>query len=61
VDHRDIGGGFAPRLRQRDHPRTGARRLEDRGEIRYDRGRLAIRDAFESVWRERVEDGRHVE
>jgi hypothetical protein len=35
--------------------------LTDQGEIRYDRGRLEVRNPGETIWREKVEDGQHVE
>ena len=33
--------------------------LEDRGEVRYEGGKLLVREPGETVWHERVEDGRH--
>ena len=34
---------------------------DDRGDLRYDRGVMESREPGESVWRERVDDGRHAE
>jgi len=39
----------------------GPEGLADKGELRYSHGRLEVREPGETVWRERVEEGRHVE